>query len=98
MKIVIAVVLAIGCSKSSSSESAAPAPGSAAVAEAPRDGIQLLSAGDPKSARALRYHLVKGTQSFVELDMAIEAGRPMPRMSQKLEIDVEDVASDGSAR
>jgi hypothetical protein len=98
MKFVIAVALAIGCSSSSSSEAPAPTTGSAAAKEAPRDGLQLLSAGDPKTARALRYHLVKGTQSFVELEMAIEAGRPTPRMKQKLEIDVEDVASDGSAR
>src|SRR5262245_57854974 len=97
MKTVMLIALAVGCSSEASQPQPAPTVATAAPAPSP-DRIQLVSKGDPKTARVLRYKLVKGTQSFVELAMAIEAGRPMPKLIQKLEIDVEDVGADGMAR
>jgi hypothetical protein len=100
MKFVMPIAFAMACSSPSASDAPPPAPSPSSpstVAKPPPPDLQIVSTGDPKTARLLRYRLAKGTQSRVELRMAITAARPMPTVVQTLAIDVVDVAGDGNA-
>ena len=90
----MAVAFLVACSKPESAPAPAPAPSA--------DGIELISAGSGPQ-RVLRYKLVKGTRAKLHLsiDNALAAGgRDMisPTLVIDLELAIEDVLPDGSAR
>lgn len=91
---VIALLAAVSCEKS-------PEP----IVESPptprNDGVQLVSLGDP-GKRLLQYRLHKGTRASMEMAMVmdLDAGRvmKMPTIVMTMEIAVDDVLANGSAR
>lgn len=91
MKItIVAVVLAAACSKP------APPPGP------PGEGIELVDPG-ALPHRELRYHLVKGATTLLELAMDLDVamgprGGAMPTVVMQMEVRADDVLPDGSAR
>jgi hypothetical protein len=91
MRFVIVIAAFLGCSKAEP-----PLPRAAS------DGVELLSHGQGEQ-RVLRYRLVKGTRSTLELaidNSLVAGGRTMisPTLLIKLELAIEDVLPDGSAR
>jgi hypothetical protein len=69
----------------------------------PSDGVELVTIGDMSATRVLRYQLVKGAKSQLELAMNLDmdaGGRAnkMPTLAMTLEIVAEDVLADGNAK
>ena len=97
MKPVIAIALlaVLGCEKTADPPTPDPVP-------SPRnDGVQLVTLGDG-AQRVLRYRLRKGTRTMTELAMTmdLDVARPMrmPTIVMTMEIAVDDVLADGSAK
>ena len=88
---VLVAAVTLGCGKSSDK---APPP-------SPADGVQVLNPG-ASPREPLRYTLRKGTRSAVELalDVDINAGGqggPLPTLAMTTDIEILDVAPDGTA-
>lgn len=91
---VIALLAAVSCEKAADPVVELPS--------TPRnDGVQLVSLGD-EGKRVLQYRLRKGTRAAMEMAMVmdLDAGRvmKMPTIVMTMEIAVDDVLANGSAR
>lgn len=93
--IAIALLAALGCEKTADSPTPDPTPSPT------NDGVQLVSLGEG-AQRVLRYHLRKGTHTTTEIamtmDLDVARAMKMPTVVMVMDIAVEDVLANGSAR